>query len=133
MSLYEKIQKLCKNHGFEISNIGDVIPDIKITRGAVSKWKSGAVPRAATLKIIADYFGVSTAYLLEDTEESMLTEGASDKERTAPGSAEPSECAALSEEDVVLLHIFHRLPIMDRAKLLVYAEELAAKAEAQIK
>lgn len=66
MTLYEKIQALCRNEGFEISNIGERISGVNITRGSISKWKSGAIPRAATVKAIADYFGVSVEYLTND-------------------------------------------------------------------
>lgn len=38
-----------------------------------TKWKKGAVPRDTTLQKIADYFGVSTEYLLSDNEEKPNT------------------------------------------------------------
>jgi transcriptional regulator with XRE-family HTH domain len=63
MTLYEKLQTLCKNRGFEISNLGGVL-GINLSKGTISKWKKGAMPRAATLKAIADYFGVSVPYLM---------------------------------------------------------------------
>lgn len=63
MGLYEKIQALCRSKGFEISNLGEHIPNVSITKGSISKWKNGAVPRANTLNKIAEYFGVSSEYL----------------------------------------------------------------------
>lgn len=66
MTMYERIQNLCRNRGFEISNLGDNLPGISLTKGTISKWKSGAVPRANTLKAIADFFGVSPEYLLSE-------------------------------------------------------------------
>lgn len=66
MTMYERIQNLCRNRGFEISNLGDNLPGISLTKGTISKWKSGAVPRASTLKAIADFFGVSPEYLLSE-------------------------------------------------------------------
>lgn len=63
MSLYEKVQNLCRNEGFEISNLGEKL-GIEITKGSISKWKNGAVPRANTVKAIADYFGVTVDYLM---------------------------------------------------------------------
>lgn len=46
-----------------------VVNALGISRGSVTMWKTGAIPRDTTLKKIADYFGVSTDYLLgnEDT------------------------------------------------------------------
>lgn len=68
MSTYEKIRKLCQEHGFAISNIPEKIPGVKLTSASISGWKNGAKARASTVKPIADYFGVSVSYLLEDDE-----------------------------------------------------------------
>ena len=38
--------------------------DIGLNRSAVAKWKKGATPNGTTLAKIADYFGVSTDFLL---------------------------------------------------------------------
>lgn len=35
-----------------------------ISSGAVTRWKNGSIPNDVTLKKIADYFNVSTDYLL---------------------------------------------------------------------
>ena len=68
MTLYEKLQTLCKNRGFEISNLGSVL-GINLSRGTISKWKKGATPRASTIKAIADYFEVSVPFLMgEETQ-----------------------------------------------------------------
>ena len=64
MTTYERIQALCRSAGFEISNLSEHLPGVTITRGSISKWKNGAVPRASTLKAIADHFAVSVEYLL---------------------------------------------------------------------
>lgn len=87
VSPYEKIQKLCKNEGFEISNLSKYIPELKISKGSISKWKNGAVPRADKLKIIADYFGVSVEWLQGTSEQ---------KEKPLP---EPEE---LKENEIII-------------------------------
>lgn len=66
MTLYEKVQMLCRKEGFEISNLGEKVPGLSITRGSISGWKRGATPRAPVVKAIADYFGVTTEYLMND-------------------------------------------------------------------
>lgn len=38
--------------------------DIGLNRAAVAKWKNGAIPTGSTLSKMADYFGVTTDYLL---------------------------------------------------------------------
>ena len=67
MTFYEKVQSLCKKRGFEISNLDKAL-NISVSKSAISKWKNGATPRAATVKAIADYFEVSIDYLTTDAE-----------------------------------------------------------------
>lgn len=43
-----------------------VIRICEVTSGAVSGWKNGAKPKPDKIKIIADYFGVTVEYLLND-------------------------------------------------------------------
>ena len=69
MSFYEKVKALCEREGFVISNLGNVLPDNNITKGSISKWKSGTKPRAKNIKAIADYFGVTVDYLTDDSVE----------------------------------------------------------------
>lgn len=56
---------LCREHG-ETPN--SVAKAIGASSGSVTAWKQGAAPRNATLGRIADYFGVSTDYLLGKTD-----------------------------------------------------------------
>lgn len=46
-----------------------VVKEIGIAHGSITKWKNGAMPSTKSLQKIADYFDVSVAYLLgkEDT------------------------------------------------------------------
>lgn len=74
MSFYEKVRMLCREKGFDITYIGDHVPGLNISRAQPTNWKNGAKPRASTVKPIADYFGVSVAYLLSDEEEEKKTE-----------------------------------------------------------
>ena len=90
VSPYEKIQKLCKNEGFEISNLSKYIPELNITKGSISKWKNGAVPRADKLKIIADYFGVSVEWL----------QGTSEQKEKPHGQAEE-----LKENEIIITYL----------------------------
>lgn len=75
MTMYEKIRKLCKNKGFEISNLSKYIPALNISKGSISKWKNGAVPRADKMKAIADYFGVSVEWLQDTSEQGEKLHG----------------------------------------------------------
>lgn len=61
--------KLCVNSGKSPTSIGI---ELGFSRASVSNWKDGGIPRETALLKIADYFGVTTAYLLN---------GDSDKEK----------------------------------------------------
>ena len=43
--------------------------DIGLNRSAVAKWKNGGKPNGSTAAKLADYFGVTTDYLLGQSEE----------------------------------------------------------------
>ena len=62
----ENFIRLCNERG-EFPT--DVCKKIGITPSAFSKWTDESVPRKATLMRIADYFGVSTTYLLGASDE----------------------------------------------------------------
>ena len=44
--------------------------DIGLNRSAVAKWKNGGKPNGSTAAKLAEYFGVTTDYLLGQSEES---------------------------------------------------------------
>lgn len=52
---------LCKQKGITMNK---ACVEIGISRTATAKWKNGSVPNGQTLAKIAEYFGVSTDYLL---------------------------------------------------------------------
>lgn len=44
-----------------------VVKDLKISVGSITKWKNGSVPNGNTLQKLAEYFGVTVDYLLGNT------------------------------------------------------------------
>ena len=62
--LYEKYVKLRNKKGVTDYRVSE---DTKITKSTFSDWKSGrSNPKTDKLKILADYFGVSIEYFLEE-------------------------------------------------------------------
>lgn len=59
---YDRLQELCKERGVALTHV--VVDTLKMSRGNLSRWKNGAVPKGDTLSTLAEYFGVSTDYLL---------------------------------------------------------------------
>lgn len=60
-------ENLCRQKG---ESPNSVAKHLTITSGTVSGWKIGRMPQNATLKKIADYFNVSTDFLLYGKEKS---------------------------------------------------------------
>lgn len=59
---YERLQGLCKERGQKLTTV--VVEILGMSRGNLSRWKKGGIPKGDTLSTLAEYFGVSTDYLL---------------------------------------------------------------------
>lgn len=60
---YQRLQKLCEEKGISITALADAIGKGSAT---ASGWKKGSIPRPDTIRLVADYFGVSTGFLTGD-------------------------------------------------------------------
>lgn len=70
---FERFSALCKEHNETPNSVAKIIG---ASSGSVTAWKKGTDPRNATLTKIADYFGVSTDYLLgKEIEKAPTTSG----------------------------------------------------------
>ena len=65
MPFYENYVRLCNSIDKSPSAVAI---ELKLGKPSVSRWKSGTVPRDATVQKIADYFGVTTSYLRGEKE-----------------------------------------------------------------
>ena len=65
---FDRFEDLCKQKG--VSKQRACI-DCGLSRTAWNKWKAGAIPNGDAVQSLADYFGVTTDYLLtgEETQE----------------------------------------------------------------
>ena len=64
---FNRFRALCDRRGVSVYR---ACTDIGLNRSAVAKWKSGGKPNGSTAAKLADYFGVTTDYLLGQSEES---------------------------------------------------------------
>lgn len=69
---FDRFQSLCKDRGISVYR---ACTDIGLNRSAVAKWKSGGKPNGTTAAKMAEYFGVTTDYLLCETEISPAPAG----------------------------------------------------------
>lgn len=126
MTLYEKVQLLCKKEGFEISNIGENIPGLTISKASITGWKKGSKPRADKIKLIADYFGVDAEYLTDDT--ITTPQYIRDNHGIIGDTHAPvtimSGDSPLTEQETELLNVFRKLNVLKQAQLLVKAAEM---------
>jgi transcriptional regulator with XRE-family HTH domain len=59
---FKQFKRLCEEHNTSPNGVAKIL---NISSGSVTAWKrDGSVPYAKTLQKIADYFGVTTDYLL---------------------------------------------------------------------
>lgn len=70
MNFWETYEKLCLSCGKKPSPVGK---ELGISTGSIAQWKNGSTPSGETLVKIADYFGVTTDYLLGRTAEPSPT------------------------------------------------------------
>ena len=62
--MFEKYEALCEERGITSYQVSK---DTGIAQSTLSDWKSGrSNPKVDKLKILADYFGVSIEYFLEE-------------------------------------------------------------------
>lgn len=58
---YDIFSRLCEINDVKPSR---VCLDLSLSKATATKWKNGSIPSGETLQKIADYFNVSTDYLL---------------------------------------------------------------------
>jgi transcriptional regulator with XRE-family HTH domain len=68
---YDNLRALCLSKGITPHKL---MKELGISRSAPSAWKGGITPTATTLKKIADYFGVTSQYMLSDNSQDFSPE-----------------------------------------------------------
>lgn len=65
--MFTKISKLCKKNKITVTQLEKMLG---FGRGTIAKWKKSS-PTVEKLKAVADYFGVSIEYFINDSEEQI--------------------------------------------------------------
>ena len=78
---FYRFKELCEERNISVYR---ACTDIGLNRSAVAKWKSGGSPNGTTAAKLAEYFGVTTDYLLEQSDL----------------RSEPERRSAVSDEDI---------------------------------
>ena len=110
---WETYSELCKKNNESPTGVAQ---KLGFTNAACSKWKKGTVPNGTTLKTIADYFGVTTGYLLGEKPDTP-----------APAAEDP-----LTAEVITLTEILSRTESgIARLKIIMEDMKRAAEREQQ--
>lgn len=107
---FDRLKLLCDEKGVSVYK---ACTDIGLNRSAVNKWKTGGSPRGSVVAKFAEYFGVSTDYLLGN-EKSAQAAGGEDAEL----SEEDKRLQALNEK-IALLSEEKRAALMDIINFLL--------------
>ena len=65
---FTRFRELCDERGISVYR---ACTDIGLNRSAVAKWKAGGRPNGTTARKLADYFGVTTDYLLGQSDKKL--------------------------------------------------------------
>lgn len=126
MTTYERIKELCEKDGFNISNIGMVIPGLSVTKASVTGWKNGSKPRPEKLKSIAEYFGVTVEYLLKgESEAARITFFTNDS--TAP--VRDSIVQSTDPDELDIIRIYRMLDRRSKHEFMMMVYEYERRME----
>lgn len=96
MMFWDNIVSLCAEKNISVNAM---CADIGLSNAIATKWKRGSIPHGTTLKKIADYFGVSTDFLL-----------GKEKNKTPDNNAEGIIYPSYDEPSILMLHDEPNLP-----------------------
>ncbi|MGN1114290.1 MAG: helix-turn-helix domain-containing protein [Oscillospiraceae bacterium] len=74
---YENFTNLCKDKGFSPTSL---LQRLNISTSKLTAWKNGSMPNSSFVILIAEFFGVSTDYLLTGKEKSSPTDLTADEQ-----------------------------------------------------
>lgn len=119
---WKRFSELCNKNNISANA---VCSKLGFSTAAATHWKNGTMPKGDILVKIADYFGVSVDYLLGRTSigSEINSHNTISGNNNIIGNGN-STGEKLSEQEIELLSIFHKLDVIKQAKLLVFASEL---------
>ena len=125
---YENVKDLCHQRR---TNITTLVKELGMSTSMPTGWKNGTIPKSDTVQKIADYFGVTTDYLLRDhspisasnVRDSVVLQGNTGNNTVSNGDmgSAPSQ---LTEQEEEVLRIFRSLGMRKKTSVLSYLYEL---------
>ena len=115
MNFYSRYVSLCNKVGKSPSKVALEIGAAKAT---VNRWKNGSLPTDATAQKIADYFGVTVAYL----------KGEEEMPQSAEKPTDP-RIGELTEEELDIIEDLRRLALADQDRVRRIIKSFSAPDE----
>jgi transcriptional regulator with XRE-family HTH domain len=66
---YQRLKKICDDRGITVTYL---LKDLHISTSKGTAWKNGSSPNSEIVKKIANYFNVSTDYLLGNDDKKII-------------------------------------------------------------
>ena len=105
MDFYSKVNQLCRERGISITAFSK---EIGLSKGTAPGWKTlSRPPRVATVKKIADYFGVPVSYFLKsDVDDTAISKETDKKRELSPKEEQLLEMVkTLSDDELYMLTV----------------------------
>lgn len=108
---YDRFSLMCRISG---KSPTAVCTAIGLSNAAASHWKSGTLPKADLLVLIADFLNCSVDYLLERTDIKEVNHGSDNSVSISNNNVN----IGVSADDLDILKLIHKLSLLDRSKLI---------------
>lgn len=96
---FEKFISLCAKHNVKPNQVTKALG---LSTATATDWRNGSIPRAVTMKKLADYFDVPMSYFTEK-------EKPSDQGELSDNQISPNE-PKLTEGEELMLQLFRQIP-----------------------
>lgn len=108
---YSRLQEVCNSKDIKLTNL---VTELGMSQGNLSKWKKGGMPKADTLARIAEKLGVSVSYLVGESE-----------------NIEKAPTPRTSVEAMYIAELANGLPDQKRKEAVAYLLALQKEADSE--
>ena len=128
---YEQVKALCDAKNIKITGLARLL---HLSPSAPNNWKEGSLPKAETIMKIAEYFDVTTDFLLYGNNRTanntvISASNSAIVQGVSGGNVSVSNVPGLQDNEAELLRIFRSLDIKGQTALLMFAYEEEEKKD----
>ena len=128
---YEQVKALCDAKNIKITGLAR---SLHLSPSAPNNWKEGSLPKAETIMKIAEYFDVTTDFLLYGNNRTanntvISASNSAIVQGVSGGNVSVSNVPGLQDNEAELLRIFRILDIKGQTALLMFAYEEEEKKD----